>query len=193
MSRCHDHANSIPIWINSTLFLVYSDVPTPTLMFLLPTPTFLLLLQHLAFLSCSCHSFRYIPHFLLSPTCQSVTLLPTYPFHVFPPFHMILILRFFDTFTWLVFITRILSFQLVYKSSCNSSVLEYKYQLGLVLILHLCLILSNSSDFPLLQSPPSLHLSFLCSSEIQGLSLPKGTGHKLKPTPSLSTSSALLH
>ena len=97
---CHDHANSIPIWTNSTLLLVYSNVPIPTPMFLLPTltfllptpmflvptPTFLLLLQSLAFLFCSCHSFRYLPCFLLSPTCQSVTLLPTYPFHVFPPF-----------------------------------------------------------------------------------------------------------
>ena len=190
---CHDHANSIPIWTNSTLLLVYSNIPTPTLTFLLPTLMFLLLLQCLAFPSCSCHSFRYIPLFLLSPTCQSVTLLPTYPFHVFPPFHVILLLRFFDTFTWLVFITRILSFQSVYKSSCNSSVLQYEYQLGLVLILLLCLILSNSSDFPLLQSPPSLHLLFLCSSEIQGLSLPKGAAHKLKPTPSLPMSSTLLH
>ena len=159
----------------------------------LSTPMFLLLLRRLAFPSHSCHSFRYIPCFLLSPTCQSVTLLPTYPFHVFPPFHMILLLRFFDTFTWLVFITRILSFQSVYKSSCNSSVLQYEYQLGLILILLLCLILSNSSNFPLLQSPPSLCLSFLCSSKIRGLSLPKGTAHKLKPMPSLPTSSALLH
>ena len=67
----------------------------------LSTPMFLLLLQcsyfllwRLAFLSCSCHSFRYIPCILLSPTCQSATLLPTYPFHVFPPFHVILLLRF---------------------------------------------------------------------------------------------------
>ena len=153
---------------------------------------FLLLLQSLAFLFCSCHSFRYLPHFFLSPTCQSVTLLPTYPFHVFPPFHVILLLSFFDTFTWLVFITRILSFQSVYKSSCNSSVLKYEYQLGLILILLLCLILSNSSDFPLLQSPPLLCLLFLCSSKIQGLSLPKSAAHKLKPMPSLPTSSALL-
>ena len=177
---CHDYANSIPIWTNSTLLLVYSDIPIstlmfllptpmflpPTPMFLLPTPTFLLLLQRLAFLSHSCHSFRYILCFLLSPTCQSVALLPTYPFHVFSPFHVILLLHFFDTFTWLVFITRILSFQSVYKSSCNSSVLPYEYQLGLVLILLLCLILSNSSDFRLLQSPPSLCLSFLRSSKI---------------------------
>ena len=91
---CHDHANSIPIWTNSTLLLVYSNIPTPTLTFLLPTPMFLLLLRCLAFPSCSCHSFRYIPLFLLSPTCQSVTLHPTYPFHVFPPFHVILLLRF---------------------------------------------------------------------------------------------------
>ena len=101
----------------------------PTPMFLLPTPMFLLLLRRLAFPSYSCHSFRYIPHFLLSPTCQSVTLLPPYPFHVFSLFHMILLLHFFDTFTWLVFITRILSFQSVYKSSCNSSVLQYHQQL----------------------------------------------------------------
>ena len=41
---CHDHDNSIPIWTNSTLLLVYSDIPTPTPTptFLLPTPTFLL-------------------------------------------------------------------------------------------------------------------------------------------------------
>ena len=189
---CHDHANSIPIWTNSTLLLVYSNVPTSYSDVSTPTPTFLLLLQHLAFPSCSCHSFRYIPHFLLSPTCQSVTLLPPYPFHVFSPFHMIPLLHFFDTVTWLVFITRILSFQSVYKSSCNSSVLQYEYQLGLVLILLLCLILSNSSNFPPLQSPPLLCLLFLCFSEIQGLSLCKGTAHKLKPMPSLPMSSALL-
>ena len=39
---CHNHANSIPIWTNSTLLLVYSDVPIPTPMFLLPTLMFLL-------------------------------------------------------------------------------------------------------------------------------------------------------
>ncbi|KIM60190.1 hypothetical protein SCLCIDRAFT_26835 [Scleroderma citrinum Foug A] len=42
---CHDHANSIPIWTNSTLLLVYSDIPTSYSDVLTPTPTFLLLLQ----------------------------------------------------------------------------------------------------------------------------------------------------
>ena len=80
----------------------------------------------------SCHSVRYIPCFLpatyLSPCCYLLLSCVS-------SFHMFLQLCLSTSFTWLVFITRILSFQLIYKSFLYLPVLQYKYQLRLVLIL----------------------------------------------------------
>jgi len=94
----------------------------PTPMFLLPTPTFLLRTPSL-FLwpiwPTSVIPPGTYPVSFLSLPCHPVA---TYSFHVFTPFMCFLLSCVSPTppFTCLVFITRILSFQLVYKSLCIS-------------------------------------------------------------------------
>ena len=104
---------------------------TPTylllaLTYLLPTPTFLLRTPTLFLRSvrpASVIPSGTYPVSFLSLTCHPVA---TYSFHVFTLFMCFLLSCVSPTppFTCLVFITRILSFQLVYKSLCISSYLS---------------------------------------------------------------------
>ena len=80
----------------------------PSLMYLLPTPMFLLQTPTLFLWPASVIPPGTYPVSFLSLTCHPVA---TYSSHVFSPT---------PPFTCLVFITRILSFQLVYKSLCIS-------------------------------------------------------------------------
>jgi len=90
-----------------------------TLMFLLQTPTlFLQSVQPTSVIPSGTYPVSF-----LSLTCHPVA---TYSFHVFTPFMCSLLSCVSPTlpFTCIVFITRILSFQLVYKSLCIFSYLS---------------------------------------------------------------------
>jgi len=116
--------------------------------YLLPTPTFLLQTPTLFLWSvwpASVIPSGTYPVSFLSLTCHPVA---TYSFHVFTPFMCFLLSCVSPTlsFTCLVFITRILSFQLVYKSLCISSYLSTNINKAPSSSCF-CLTLSSSSDY----------------------------------------------
>jgi len=126
----------------------------PTPMFLLQTPT--LFLQSVR--PTSVIPSGTYPVSFLSLTCHPVA---TYSFHVFTLFMCFFLSCVSPTppFTCLVFITRILSFQLVYKSLCISSYLSMNINKALSSSCF-CLTLSSSSDStptptPTTPPPPS--------------------------------------
>ena len=135
------------------LFALTSLLPTPTSLlfapthlllaptYLLPTLTFLLRTPTLFLQSiwpASVIPSGTYPVSFLSLTCHPVA---TYSFHVFTLSCVSPTLP----FTCLVFITRILSFQLVYKSLCISSYLSMNINKALSSSCF-CLTLSSSSD-----------------------------------------------
>jgi len=154
-------------------------MPTPTyllfaLMHLLPTPMFLLQTPILFLQSIWPTSVMppgTYPVSFLSLTCHPVA---TYSFHVFTLFMCFLLSCVSPTppFTCLVFITRVLSFQLVYKSLCTSLYSSMNINEALSSSCF-CLTLSSSSDSTPTPTPPPTppSPSQLCSYEIQGLSL----------------------
>ena len=86
----------------------YSDVPSSYSNVSTPTPK--------SSLSVLLLSLLQVPTLFSSVTYLSICHPPSYlPLPCVSSFHVILLLCFFDTFTWLVFITRILSFQSVYN------------------------------------------------------------------------------
>jgi len=120
-----------------------TSMPTPT--HLLPTPMFLLQTPTLILRSIQPASVipsGTYPVSFLSLTCHPVA---TYSFHVFTLFMCFFLSCVSPTlpFTCLVFITRILSFQLVYKSLCISSYLNINKALSSSCF---CLTLSSSSN-----------------------------------------------
>jgi len=134
------------------LFAPTHLLPTPMYLllaptYLLPTPTFLLRTPTLFLWSvrpASVIPSGTYPVSFLSLTCHPVA---TYSFHVFTPFMCFLLSCVSPTpsFTCLVFITRILSFQLVYKSLCISSYLSTNINKAPSSSCF-CLTLSSSSD-----------------------------------------------
>jgi len=123
--------------------------------YLLPTPTFLLRTPTLFLRSVRPTSVipsGTYPVSFLSLTCHPVA---TYSFHVFTLFMCFFLSCVSPTppFTCLVFITRILSFQLVYKSLCISSYLSTNINKALSSSCF-CLTLSSSSDSTPTPTPP---------------------------------------
>ena len=137
---------------NSNVSPIYSNAP-PTNFNVSPSNSYS---APLVCLACFCHTSRYIPCFL-PVTCHPVA---TYSSHVFTPFMCFLLLCVSPTlpFTCLVFITRILSFQLVYKSLCISWYLSMNINKAPSPSCF-CLTLSSSSDSTPTPTPPS---SVLC-------------------------------
>jgi len=123
-----------------TYLLLAPTYILPTLMFLLRTPTLFLR----SIWPTSVIPSGTYPVSFLSLTCHPGA---TYSFHVFTPFMCFLLSCVSPTlpFTCLVFITRIQSFQLVYKSLCISLYLSMNINKAPSSSCF-CLTLSSSSD-----------------------------------------------
>jgi len=122
----------------------------PTLMYLLQTPTlFLWSIRPASVIPSGTYPVSF-----LSLTCHPVA---TYSFHVFTPFMCFLLSCVSPTppFTCLVFITRILSFQLVYKSLCIFWYLSMNINKAPSSSCF-CLTLSSSSHSTPTPTPPPL-------------------------------------